>query len=82
MPDTLTETVHRVEAALKPRLRGVLHEAAFAVSLVTGTAIVCLTSGGQARVMGLDPTREPRRVKRRVGNLPDAVGFYALCLVN
>ena len=50
MPDTLTETVHRVEAALKPRLRGVLHEAAFAVSLVTGTAIVCLTSGGQARV--------------------------------
>jgi ABC-2 type transport system ATP-binding protein len=31
---------------------------------------------GQARVMGLDPTREPRRVKRRVGYLPDAVGFY------
>jgi ABC-2 type transport system ATP-binding protein len=33
-------------------------------------------SGGAARVMGLDPTREPRRVKRRVGYLPDAVGFY------
>lgn len=33
-------------------------------------------TSGQARVMGLDPTREPRRVKRRVGYLPDAVGFY------
>jgi hemolysin III len=35
--------------ALKPRLRGVLHEAAFAVSLVTGTALVCLAEGGRAR---------------------------------
>ena len=26
--------------------------------------------------MGLDPEREPRLVKRRVGYLPDAVGFY------
>ena len=26
--------------------------------------------------MGLDPAREPREVKRRVGYLPDAVGFY------
>ena len=50
MPDTLSQTVHRVEAALKPRLRGVLHEAAFAVSLVTGTVIVCLTHGTRARV--------------------------------
>jgi ABC-2 type transport system ATP-binding protein len=33
-------------------------------------------TSGAARVMGLDPTREPRRVKRRVGYLPDAVGFY------
>jgi hemolysin III len=47
---------HRVEEkvgdlarALKPRLRGVLHEAAFAVSLVTGTALVCLADGGRAR---------------------------------
>jgi ABC-2 type transport system ATP-binding protein len=31
---------------------------------------------GEATVMGLDPTREPREVKRRVGYLPDAVGFY------
>ena len=48
--DTLTETVHRVEAAVKPHLRGVLHEVAFAVSLVTGTVIVCLAEGAQARV--------------------------------
>lgn len=33
-------------------------------------------TAGSARVMGLDPTREPRRVKRRVGYLPDNVGFY------
>ena len=31
---------------------------------------------GEAEVMGLDPAREPREVKRRVGYLPDAVGFY------
>jgi hemolysin III len=43
--DTLSDTVHRVEAAVKPHLRGVLHEVAFAISLVTGTAIVCLASG-------------------------------------
>jgi hemolysin III len=50
VPDTLAQTVHRVEAVLKPRLRGVLHEAAFAISLVTGTAIVCLVHGPRARV--------------------------------
>jgi ABC-2 type transport system ATP-binding protein len=33
-------------------------------------------TSGQARVIGLDPAREPRLVKRRVGYLPDAVGFY------
>lgn len=33
-------------------------------------------SGGSARVVGLDPTRHPLEVKRRVGYLPDAVGFY------
>jgi ABC-2 type transport system ATP-binding protein len=31
---------------------------------------------GQARVCGYDPVREPLSVKRRVGYLPDAVGFY------
>ena len=30
---------------------------------------------GQARVVGYDPVREPLAVKRRVGYLPDAVGF-------
>jgi ABC-2 type transport system ATP-binding protein len=33
-------------------------------------------SGGSARVLGLDPARRPLEVKRRVGYLPDAVGFY------
>jgi hemolysin III len=48
--DTVTETVHRLEAAVKPHLRGVLHEVAFAVSLVTGTVIVCLADGAKERV--------------------------------
>lgn len=33
-------------------------------------------SAGEARVLGLDPAREPLEVKRRVGYLPDSVGFY------
>ena len=33
-------------------------------------------TAGEAAVMGLDPAWEPREVKRRVGYLPDAVGFY------
>jgi len=33
-------------------------------------------SDGQARVVGLDPARRPLEVKRRVGYLPDSVGFY------
>ena len=33
-------------------------------------------SKGQARVFGHDPMREPLAVKRRVGYLPDSVGFY------
>jgi ABC-2 type transport system ATP-binding protein len=33
-------------------------------------------SGGSARVLGHDPMREPLAVKRRVGYLPDTVGFY------
>jgi len=31
---------------------------------------------GHAEVVGLDPRRHPLEVKRRVGYLPDAVGFY------
>ncbi len=33
-------------------------------------------SSGTARVGGLDPRRDPLGVKRRVGYLPDDVGFY------
>ena len=33
-------------------------------------------TAGQIRVLGLDPLREPLAVKRRVGYLPDAIGFY------
>jgi ABC-2 type transport system ATP-binding protein len=33
-------------------------------------------SDGEARVLGHDPVREPLQVKRRVGYLPDSVGFY------
>ncbi|MEF2072356.1 ABC transporter ATP-binding protein [Consotaella aegiceratis] len=33
-------------------------------------------SAGQVRVLGFDPLREPLKVKRRVGYLPDSVGFY------
>lgn len=43
------ERAHDLAEAIKPRLRGVLHEAAFAVSLVTGTVLICLAEGAQAR---------------------------------
>lgn len=33
-------------------------------------------SSGRVRVLGLDPVREPLAVKRRVGYMPDTVGFY------
>jgi ABC-2 type transport system ATP-binding protein len=33
-------------------------------------------SAGEARVAGFDPLRQPLEVKRRVGYLPDQVGFY------
>ncbi|HYW92542.1 MAG TPA: ABC transporter ATP-binding protein [Gammaproteobacteria bacterium] len=33
-------------------------------------------SSGEIRVTGLDPRRHPLSVKRRVGYLPDTVGFY------
>ena len=49
MHESLEHKVHELTDALKPRLRGVLHEAAFAISLVTGTALVCLADGTRAR---------------------------------
>src|SRR3954447_608914 len=48
--DGLEHKVSEVAEAIKPRLRGVLHEAAFAVSLVTGTVLICLADGARARV--------------------------------
>ena len=33
-------------------------------------------SSGEISVLGFNPAREPLKVKRRVGYLPDAVGFY------
>ena len=33
-------------------------------------------TSGSARVMGLDPARDALQIKRRVGYLPDSVGFY------
>ncbi|QHW34083.1 ABC transporter ATP-binding protein [Paenibacillus rhizovicinus] len=33
-------------------------------------------TSGRVRVCGLDPTRQPLQVKRRVGYMPDDVGFY------
>ena len=46
----IADVVAEVAAVVKPRLRGVLHEAAFAISLVTGTALVCLADGPRERV--------------------------------
>jgi ABC-2 type transport system ATP-binding protein len=34
-------------------------------------------SDGEAWVVGLDPARNPLEVKRRVGYMPDSVGFYS-----
>src|SRR5882672_1633773 len=33
-------------------------------------------SGGSVEVLGFNPVRQPLEVKRRVGYLPDSVGFY------
>src|SRR5580700_5970253 len=33
-------------------------------------------TGGRAMVAGFDPLRDPLEVKRRVGYLPDQIGFY------
>jgi hemolysin III len=46
----VTDTLEALPALLKPRLRGVLHQAAFAMSLVTGTVLVCLAGGAMEHV--------------------------------
>lgn len=50
MQDVLEERLHEVADVVKPRLRGVLHQAAFAASLITGTVIIILAPGGRATV--------------------------------
>ena len=49
-----------------------------AVKTTTILMLLGLTeaSGGTVDVLGFDPVRQPLEVKRRVGYLPDAVGFY------
>lgn len=42
--------LHEVAEAVKPRLRGVLHQAGFSLSLATGTALVALAGGARERV--------------------------------
>ncbi|MDT7536569.1 MAG: hemolysin [Actinomycetota bacterium] len=49
-PGPLEAKLAEVGAAVKPRLRGVLHQGAFAVSLVTGTVLICLADGARERV--------------------------------
>lgn len=38
---------------------------------------LCQPSSGLVRVLGCDPLREPLKVKRQVGYLPENVGFYS-----
>ena len=45
---SIEDRLHGVVEAVKPRLRGVLHQAAFAISLITGTAIIILAEGTRA----------------------------------
>ena len=53
MADMLSTALDKMEAIVKPRLRGVLHEAAFALSLVTGTALICLAPDGLSRAAAI-----------------------------
>ncbi|MCW2607454.1 MAG: hemolysin family protein [Frankiales bacterium] len=51
--DAAVERAHALVDLVKPKLRGVLHEIAFAISLVTGTVLVCLSPTGSARTAAL-----------------------------
>jgi hemolysin III len=44
------DILQHTEAVLKPRLRGVLHQIAFPLSLISGTALVSLAGGAMAHV--------------------------------
>jgi hemolysin III len=47
---SVEERLHDVAEAVKPRLRGVLHQAGFSISLATGTALVILAEGPRQTV--------------------------------
>ena len=49
-PSDLGAVIEHAAEVVKPRLRGVLHEAAFAISLVTGTVLICLADSARERV--------------------------------
>lgn len=46
----MAERLHDAAEAAKPRLRGVLHQAGFSISLATGTALIILAHGTLATV--------------------------------
>ena len=48
--EAVQEALHGAAVALRPRLRGVLHQIAFAVSLVTGAVLVVRAEGTRATV--------------------------------
>ncbi len=69
--DGLTLTLHRGEVfgLLGPNGSGKTTTILMLLGLTDPTA-------GTVRVLGHDPSRNPLEVKRRVGYLPDSVGFY------
>ncbi|MBX5475981.1 MAG: ABC transporter ATP-binding protein, partial [Clostridia bacterium] len=69
--DRLTLTVHQGEVfgLLGPNGAGKTTTILMLLGLTEPTS-------GTVRVLGRDPTREPLAVKRLVGYMPDAVGFY------
>ncbi len=69
--DALTLTLHKGEVfgLLGPNGSGKTTTILMLLGLTDRTA-------GTVRVLGEDPSRNPLAVKRRVGYLPDSVGFY------
>lgn len=51
--DAAVERAQALVELVKPKLRGVLHEIAFAISLVTGSVLVSLAPDGRARTAAL-----------------------------
>jgi ABC-2 type transport system ATP-binding protein len=66
---TLTLTAGEVFGVLGPNGSGKTTTILMLLGLTEPTS-------GTVRVLGFDPSRNPLEVKRRVGYLPDSVGFY------